>query len=61
MTVSIFRTVAYVYNGISDNASTAMVDLKLPDNGAIIDLKFLDDKSLLVLSRQKGLPSSRNK
>lgn len=55
--VSIVRTITPIVNGISGRASAKVCRLDLPAQGAIqiIDLKFLDDESLLVLCRMKGL------
>lgn len=53
--VSIFRSVTPIVNGISGNATVTVGSLNLPSEGTIIDLKYLDDKSLLVLYRLKGL------
>ncbi|KAK4218072.1 anaphase-promoting complex, cyclosome, subunit 4-domain-containing protein [Rhypophila decipiens] len=52
--VNIFRATATITNGISGDASVAVTNIGLPDSGTIVDMKFLDDTSLLVLSRQKG-------
>ncbi|KAM7209237.1 Anaphase-promoting complex, cyclosome, subunit 4 domain containing protein [Naviculisporaceae sp. PSN 640] len=51
--ISVFRTSGPIINGISSDVHLDTAVLKLPDEGTIIDLKFLDDSSLLVLCRQK--------
>lgn len=47
-TVHVFRTKTGITKGISGTASTTVLCLELPDG--IIDLDFLDDESLLLLS-----------
>lgn len=50
----IIRSETPLGNTESGHASTIACGLGLPDGVAIVDLKFLDDKSLLILCAQKG-------
>ncbi|KAL2024645.1 hypothetical protein VTK56DRAFT_6846 [Thermocarpiscus australiensis] len=45
-------------NGVSGSASTKACGLGLPDDATIVDFKYLDDKSLLVLCNRKEEPRS---
>jgi len=56
--VFIYQTAAVIVNGISSRPFKTVCGLNLPAEGTIIDLKFLDDESLLVLCRLKGLFSA---
>ncbi|KAK1781007.1 anaphase-promoting complex, cyclosome, subunit 4-domain-containing protein [Copromyces sp. CBS 386.78] len=47
------RTVIPVANGISGTPSSSACGLALPNGATVVDIKFLDDESLLVLSHLK--------
>lgn len=52
--VFIVRTIIPVANGISGTTSSSACGLALPNGATVVDIKFLDDSSLLVLSQLKG-------
>lgn len=52
--VFIVRTAIPVANGISGTSSSSACGLVLPNGATVVDIKFLDDESLLVLSQLKG-------
>ncbi|KAK0722752.1 anaphase-promoting complex, cyclosome, subunit 4-domain-containing protein [Lasiosphaeria miniovina] len=51
--ISLFRTIIPIINGISGVASTTACRLLLPEGFSLIDLKFLDDESLLALCQRR--------
>ncbi|KAB5558114.1 anaphase-promoting complex, cyclosome, subunit 4-domain-containing protein [Coniochaeta sp. 2T2.1] len=51
--VRVFRTQLEIINGISRPVSNGVAELCLP-GGRIVDFKFIDERSLLVLWRSKG-------
>ncbi|KAK3313486.1 anaphase-promoting complex, cyclosome, subunit 4-domain-containing protein [Apodospora peruviana] len=55
--IYMFRTETPIVNGISGQTTTLVCRLDPPVDGAIVDFKFLDDRSLIVLCRQKGEPT----
>lgn len=52
--VFIVRTVIPVANGTSGTASSSACGLAFPNGATVVDIKFMDDESLLVLSQLKG-------
>ncbi|KAK4156712.1 anaphase-promoting complex, cyclosome, subunit 4-domain-containing protein [Chaetomidium leptoderma] len=53
--IYITRSLVPLVNGVSGPASTTACGLGLPEGVAIFDIKYLDDKTLLVLCGQKGV------
>ncbi|KAJ4421258.1 hypothetical protein N0V85_000243 [Neurospora sp. IMI 360204] len=49
--IFIVRTAIPVANGISGTTSSSACGLVLPNGATVVDIKFLDDESLLVLSQ----------
>jgi len=52
--VYMFRIGLQVINGISDNSSTTVCGIALPEGAAVLDIKFLGGEFLLVLCQKKG-------
>ncbi|KAK3504548.1 anaphase-promoting complex, cyclosome, subunit 4-domain-containing protein [Neurospora crassa] len=51
--IFIVRSAIPVANGVSGTASSSACSLVLPNGASVVDIKFLDDESLLVLSQLK--------
>lgn len=55
----LFRTNIPIVNGISGPTTTEACSLILPKDTTIADLKFLDERALLILCHTKGTPEIR--
>lgn len=52
--VFVFRTFIHIINGISSNVVTTVAALSV-DSGKIIDSKFLDSNTLILLVSKQGM------